>query len=188
MPDFITLSCPSCGAQLQITNDIERFACSHCGQEHIIRRGGGVISLSPVVGAINDVRTGVDRTAAELSIIRLQKEIADLYDKKKEFVKQNPKPKISFWVAVALIPGIVITMVGICTIISIPENRDLSNYSILFICGLLPTFVVGLLVFYLRRRNMKYWKESLLNNLYPLNEQIAKKQDQLKRAQELVSQ
>lgn len=37
MPDFVTLSCPTCGGQLQITKDIERFACGHCGNEHIVR-------------------------------------------------------------------------------------------------------------------------------------------------------
>ncbi|MFL7795121.1 MAG: hypothetical protein AB8I69_23480 [Anaerolineae bacterium] len=29
--DSITLTCPSCGGKLQVTNDIDRFACTHCG-------------------------------------------------------------------------------------------------------------------------------------------------------------
>lgn len=40
MADFITLSCPSCRAKLQITDDIDRFACLHCDNEHLVRRRG----------------------------------------------------------------------------------------------------------------------------------------------------
>jgi ribosomal protein S27E len=49
MPDFITLSCPSCGHKLQITDDIDRFACAECGNEHIVIRSGGVVALKPVM-------------------------------------------------------------------------------------------------------------------------------------------
>jgi hypothetical protein len=78
MSDYVTLSCPSCGGQLEITSDIDRFACAHCGTEHIVRRGGGLVSLSPVVEGIHQVRMGVDRTASELAIPRLEKQVAQL--------------------------------------------------------------------------------------------------------------
>ncbi len=78
MPDFITLTCPACGGKLEITDDIERFACAHCGREHVVKRGGGIVSLAPVVDAIRNVETGVDKTASELAIARLQREIDDL--------------------------------------------------------------------------------------------------------------
>ena len=45
MADFITLSCPSCVHKLQITDDIDRFACGACGNEHIVNRSGGDIFL-----------------------------------------------------------------------------------------------------------------------------------------------
>jgi DNA-directed RNA polymerase subunit M/transcription elongation factor TFIIS len=48
LPDFNTLSCPSCGHKLQIPENIERFACAGCGKEHIVNRSGGVISLKPL--------------------------------------------------------------------------------------------------------------------------------------------
>jgi predicted RNA-binding Zn-ribbon protein involved in translation (DUF1610 family) len=48
MPDFITLSCPSCGHKLQITEDIDRFACDACETEYIVYRGGGIVTLSIV--------------------------------------------------------------------------------------------------------------------------------------------
>jgi len=74
MPDLITLSCPSGGGELNITNDIERFACGHCGREHVAKRAGGILSLSPVVEALKKVEVGVDKTASELAINRLQRE------------------------------------------------------------------------------------------------------------------
>jgi hypothetical protein len=80
--DFISLTCPSCGGKLQITNDIERFACGHCGNEHIVRRGGGIISLSPVIEQLTSVKAGVDKTASELAIQRLNDEIIILNNKK----------------------------------------------------------------------------------------------------------
>ncbi len=82
MSDFISLSCPTCGAKLQLTEDIEQFTCRSCGNEHIIRRGGGIVSVAPVVEGLKEVKTGVDKTAAELSITRLKEEINKLYQER----------------------------------------------------------------------------------------------------------
>ena len=92
MADFVTLSCPSCGGKLEITNDVERFACSHCGREHIVKRSGGIVSLLPVVDALNRVGAGVDKTAAELAIARLQKDIDAFQVAKVNLLNSSPKP------------------------------------------------------------------------------------------------
>jgi hypothetical protein len=78
MPDFINLTCPSCGGKLQITNDIDRFACGHCGNELIVRRSGGAITVAPIVEGLKEVKTGVDKTASELAMVRLEGEISRL--------------------------------------------------------------------------------------------------------------
>ena len=78
MTDFVSLTCPSCGGRLKITKEIERFACAYCGAEHIVKRGEGVISLAPVVEGLEKIRSGVDKTASELAISRLQREITEL--------------------------------------------------------------------------------------------------------------
>ena len=78
MPEFVTLSCPTCGGQLQITSDIDRFACAHCGNEHIVKRGGGIVMLAPVVKGLAEIQRGTDRTAIELTIRRLKEEIREL--------------------------------------------------------------------------------------------------------------
>ncbi|MFC1744834.1 hypothetical protein ACFL35_12660 [Candidatus Riflebacteria bacterium] len=91
MPDFITLTCPSCNGKLEITPDMDRFACGYCGNEHIVKRAGGVVQLEAVTQAIHGVKAevkgvkvGVDKTAAELAIVRLRKEIAELQEKKEK--------------------------------------------------------------------------------------------------------
>ena len=75
---FITLTCPSLSGNVKITDDMNRFACGHCGNEHIVRRSGGTISLTPVVEGLRKVQSGVDKTASELAIVRLKKEIEEL--------------------------------------------------------------------------------------------------------------
>lgn len=85
-PDFITLSCPTCGGKLQITSDLERFACAHCGNEHVVRRAGGVVSLAPLTKDVRQIRTGVDKTAAELAIARLTRELETLLAERQQAV------------------------------------------------------------------------------------------------------
>lgn len=86
--DFITLSCPSCGGKLQITPDMDRFACPFCGIEHLVRRSDGAVSLSPVLeglkrveGRFDQVLTSSDRMAAEQTVRRLLTEIPDLQNR-----------------------------------------------------------------------------------------------------------
>lgn len=78
MAEYFTLSCPSCGGKLQLTKDIERFACEHCGNEHIVRRAGGVVTLTAMDDKLQHIRSGVDRTSSELAIQRLEREIEQL--------------------------------------------------------------------------------------------------------------
>jgi len=73
--EIIKLTCPTCGGKLEVTGDIERFACSYCGNEHMVIRRGGIVSLKPVVEALEKVEAGTDRTASELAMARLEKEI-----------------------------------------------------------------------------------------------------------------
>lgn len=75
---MITLSCPNCGARLEITKDIDRFACSYCRMEHLVHRGGRIVSLSPVIERLEGVEIGVDRAAVELAIQRLREELSEL--------------------------------------------------------------------------------------------------------------
>lgn len=78
MADFISLTCPTCGGKLEITPDMDRFACSHCGNEHLVKRSGGAVSLAPVEAGLKKIQTGTDKTAAELAHRRIQEELAEV--------------------------------------------------------------------------------------------------------------
>ena len=78
MSDFISLTCPSCGAKLQVENGMDQVACAHCGTEHLVKRGGGTISIAPIVEQLQSVNKGVDKTASELAIKRLRDEISEI--------------------------------------------------------------------------------------------------------------
>ena len=55
---------------------MSRFACGHCGTEVMAERGGGAVMLKAVAEAIRKVQAGTDKTAAELSLVRLTQELA----------------------------------------------------------------------------------------------------------------
>lgn len=72
---FIPLSCKYCGANLQVYDDMEYFACGHCGTALIVQRRGGTVNLRGVTQAIQKVQVGTDKTAAELALVRLNGEL-----------------------------------------------------------------------------------------------------------------
>jgi DNA-directed RNA polymerase subunit RPC12/RpoP len=81
MENLITLSCPTCGGKLEITENIDRFVCDYCGSEYIVKRGGGIVSLAPVVESIQKMQSDTNVIRSELAIRRLEKEILDLQKK-----------------------------------------------------------------------------------------------------------
>jgi predicted RNA-binding Zn-ribbon protein involved in translation (DUF1610 family) len=71
----IKLGCVSCGANLEISQQMNRLACGFCGTQQVVERSGGAIHLRGVSEAIAKVQVGTDKTAAELAIVRLTKEL-----------------------------------------------------------------------------------------------------------------
>lgn len=70
----IMLKCRNCGAALRIHDDMDEIACAFCGVSQVVERVGGTLALKQVGAAIARVQAGTDRTAAELAIVRLEKE------------------------------------------------------------------------------------------------------------------
>jgi len=59
--DMITLTCPTCGGKLEFSQNTTSLVCPHCGNEHLIRREQGNISLEsyarcPVCGRNDEVK------------------------------------------------------------------------------------------------------------------------------------
>lgn len=78
MADFLTLTCPTCGSKLKVTDKIHILVCASCGNEHMVHRDGGAIYLAPIAQDVQQIRVGVDKTAAELAMARLTKEIEQI--------------------------------------------------------------------------------------------------------------
>lgn len=73
---IVKLNCVGCGANLEIADDnIERIACGHCGTSQFIERSGGILYLRAVTETLSKVKLGTDKTAAELAIARLTREV-----------------------------------------------------------------------------------------------------------------
>jgi hypothetical protein len=162
MADFVTLSCPCCGGKLEITNDLDRFACGFCGQEHVVRRGGGVVSLAPVVEGLKQVQLGVDKTASELAIVRLKPEVAELEGQLND-AKTQKSSTAPVWLLGIGIFGLLLSIAR----------------PVLFL--LFVPLVVGM-VLYIRSR--KRAKERVL---LPIEEALGRKKEELAKHQQVVS-
>lgn len=75
---FVNLNCANCGAKLDVYDDMERFACGFCGTEMIVQRRGGTVTIKAVTEAIQKVQIGTDKTAAELALARLSRNLVQL--------------------------------------------------------------------------------------------------------------
>lgn len=84
---IIKLNCQNCGSSLNISQDMENFACGHCGTAQIVERKGGIVQLRKVTDAIGKVQKGTDKTAAELALARLPYELNAI--KQSRFIKQR---------------------------------------------------------------------------------------------------
>ena len=77
---MVALECPKCGARLEVTPDLETFACGHCGASVRVRRSGGTISIERIEARLSNLERNTDRTAAELAIVRHEKDLARIED------------------------------------------------------------------------------------------------------------
>ena len=99
----IALKCTSCGSNLEISSDIEVFACGYCGTQQMVQRKGGTISLKAVVSAVSKVQEGTDKTAAELALVRLREELhlaeEALFANSNAYSNAEPVEDIAYMVA-----------------------------------------------------------------------------------------
>ena len=113
--DIVKLSCANCGAELEITDELDRFACSYCGSEQVVKRRGGTVSLSLVGEKLEEIRKGVDKTASELAIKRLREDIVSLESGKSSIMadKESSIKSMRLVANILIIPGILVLLGGI---------------------------------------------------------------------------
>ena len=179
MSDIISLTCPSCGNKLQITEDVNRFACAACGNEHMVNRSGNIVMLNPVLESIQGVQVGIDKAASELAIQRLQKEIDGLQQsiivilKREKNIGETSKVRVltSSFMYFILIIGLIMTIFPInSTEFGEPKQYfEMRFIGILGIVTAISIYVIDKKVLQQKRyaqrkkdeEKMKYLKEKL---------------------------
>lgn len=77
---MIKLSCKSCGAKLELTEDIDRFSCASCGAEWLVQRSGGIVSLKGVEEGIQAISESTEILAIDVKARMLRERIRDLQE------------------------------------------------------------------------------------------------------------
>lgn len=122
---LLKLSCANCSAPLEIEGDLERFACSYCGTEQIVKRSGGVVWLKKIETAIRDVQQGTDRTAAELALVRLERELEAAQESKAELIREAQAKRNlaqAGRLMQCLIPFVAVFLIGPLIILLLDES------------------------------------------------------------------
>lgn len=137
MPDFLTLTCPTCGAKLKLNEKIHLLVCASCGNEHMVHRDGGSIYLAPIAQDVRQIRVGVDKTAAELAVVRLTKELQELdgvmaETKQLSLAEFAKRPPIMSFLSLAMVTSIVIIIVGASS-----RSEGLAAFATIALIGLI---------------------------------------------------
>ena len=155
MSDLITLTCRSCRAKTQVPKDLERFACASCGSEHIVKRSGGIVSLSLVAGSIDVDKSGVDKITAELDLVRLKRDINRL----KINLENLQKGGFGWEVYVfLLITGSLLTIAGITS----STSSTMSWMTPIFYISGIPLLIFGIIGIIRARASAESEKERIL--------------------------
>jgi ribosomal protein S27E len=134
---FIDLNCTNCGGKLEVYDDMERFACGYCGSQMLVQRRGGTVALKAVIEAIHKVQIGTDKTAAELAIARLYKELEKL---KTDHAKFEAAPSTSGAF------GILVVLLVVSVIFALAGPRTI---------GIVSALVLGPVIVFVRSEDAK---------------------------------
>lgn len=180
MPDhFINLNCANCAAKLDVYDDMERFACGHCGTDWIAQRRGGTVALKAVTEAIQKVQIGTDKTAAELALLRLGREWAWLYEdwKRLTLLADGIRSRSSNLKGISLMLGSVGAFLGVSLLII----GLLTGYGQGAFFGLL--MLGGSLAWIYRS-----WTRSISDELAPIEKQMLERQAQITKVMSQIAE
>jgi DNA-directed RNA polymerase subunit RPC12/RpoP len=128
---FINLTCANCGGQLEVYDDMERFACGYCGSEMLVQRRGGTVALKAITEAIKQVQVGTDKTAAELAIVRLNKDLEKLMADYARLEAQRSSSSGRAGCAISLFILLAISMIAM-----VPEKPGIGIGGLVLLIGL----------------------------------------------------
>lgn len=85
----VSLKCASCGAALQVTPDLDLFACRYCGVQQQVHHSGGTVALKLLEAVVQDVQKNTERAASELTVRRLREDVSKIEDELGELEKKR---------------------------------------------------------------------------------------------------
>ena len=92
---FIKLSCTNCGGELEIYEDMERFACGHCCTQMEVQRRGGTVALRLVAADSGNDQAG--------TLSRLKQEVENLSKQEKALLQAgNDRKKWGYGIGAGL--------------------------------------------------------------------------------------
>jgi predicted RNA-binding Zn-ribbon protein involved in translation (DUF1610 family) len=191
MDNFINLTCPTCGGKLQRTDDIERFACGHCRNDYIIKGGRGIVSRAPVTESLNNVKVDDAKAVSELSIKRLNDEIKELWGKGinvRKHMNEIDKP-MGFYAPLYLALQRVEMAKGLHVVpyYSNHEKQKDAYYSWFATSDLqLSMKELKILRDHILKENNEELPSDDINELFTIEETIKKKEEEIKKHQEIV--
>lgn len=179
MPDFITLTCPTCGAKLKLNNSLSLLVCASCGNEHMIHRDGGAIYLAPLAQDVRQIRIGTDKTAAELAVSRLTKELDALNVEFEELINRSDDQWVDSGPAKTTIAlGGFFALIAVITLAS-------GSWGLAIPCGAVAAFMLydGFKSQAGRDEKINSLREEALA---PIEDKLDKKEEQLRKSREIL--
>jgi hypothetical protein len=122
----LALRCAGCGANLEVEPDVDHLTCGYCRTPQEVVRRGGAVCLQKLEDAIALVQRGTDKTAAELAIPRLERELLEVdADRKRQIATQIRVPDRTK-LANAVIAMMIVSAVGFFSMIAL-MNKDVTS-------------------------------------------------------------
>jgi ribosomal protein S27E len=104
---FIKLYCGNCGGELEVYDDMERFACGNCGTEIAVQRRGGTIVLKLATDASHKVPVGKDKMTADMALMRLKEEADNLSKRSEAMLNESIERKKRLYII-----GVSLLLIG----------------------------------------------------------------------------
>jgi hypothetical protein len=186
----VALPCPFCGEALEIPEDTETLACTHCGTQLTVERGKGSVNLKTPGEIKQQVETDTkaqERLASELAILRLNEELGLLgtekesLEKKIEEVERRIHEKRGRTVArpagvVALLVAILFSLLWL----TLGDHGEIPCIGAVFLGGMALLILVDDMGRASARSRIEQQQGALQEELAAKEEEIAEKLQELK--------
>jgi predicted RNA-binding Zn-ribbon protein involved in translation (DUF1610 family) len=191
MPAIVAITCPSCGRNVEISDDTECFYCRQCGAIHGVRPDHRSASVGTVVAGIEELGSDV-RVAAVPALPRLKFELLDLEAQWARLralrsVELENNDRTARWL------GLVLVLVGLMLLMASlgPMLWDGGSPDSICLAASIPTMGLGIwLVTQSRARRAQRSQRisQIEDELQRLDHTIRQKRAELKRYQDLLVQ